>query len=133
MLSAILAFDCGHELTRSGMPRVEQLLLLLLGFPVRDQTAGIVSAGRVERFAVCIDVRNDALLVHHKSGAVCKAMLGVENPVLLGNRAVEVAEQREGDANLLGEGPVGRRTVHANAQHLSLRLLEFGEISLIRL
>lgn len=88
---------------------------------------------RVKCFAVLVNVRDDALLVHHERGAVCKTMLGVEDSVLLGNRAVEIAEQREGYANFLGEGPVGRRTVHADAQHLSLRLLEFGEISLIRL
>jgi hypothetical protein len=116
-----------------GMAPSAKLLLLLLRLPVRHQAAGIVGPGRVQRFPVLVNVRDDALLVHHKGGPVGEPALGVQDSIFLGNRPIEIAEQRERYADLLGERPVGRRTVHADAQHLCLRLLELGEIRLIRL
>lgn len=100
---------------------------------MRDQAAGIMRARRVQRFPVLVNVRDDALFVDHKSSPIGKPVLGVQDSVLFGNRPVEVAEQRECDADLFGERPVGRRTVHADSQHLSIGLFEFGEIRLIRL
>jgi len=119
--------------TGRGHERAAELLLSFLRLLVRHQAAGLVSAGRINRFTALIDVRDDALPVEHKSGPVGKPVLGVQNAVFPGNRPVKITEQRESNADLLGKCPVGRRTVHADAQHLCICLLEFGEIRLIRL
>jgi len=92
---------CGHQ-------RATGLLFFFLRLPVRHQAAGIVSARRVQSFPVLVNVRDDALLVDHKSGAVGKPVLGVQDSILFQNRPVEIAEQRESDANLFGKCPIGR-------------------------
>ncbi len=105
----------------------------MLCLSVREKAARIVGARRIQRFSILVDVRYDALLVDHKSGPVGKTVLGVQDSIFLGNGPVKITEQREGHAYLLGKRLVRRRTVHADAQNLSVCLLEFGEISLIRL
>lgn len=77
------------------------------------------------------DVADDAALVHYECGAVGKALLLVQDPVLLGNRPHEIAEERELNALLFGEGGVGSRTVYADSENLRVGLCEFGDISLI--
>jgi hypothetical protein len=46
---------------------------------------------------------------------------------------LRVAEQREGDAELLRIGPVGVFAVDADAEDLRLQLFEAGETRLVRL
>jgi len=92
-----------------------------------------MSARRIQRFRVLVNMSDDALFVDYKSSPISKTVLGIQDSIFLGNRTVKITEQRKRHADLLGKRFIRRRTVHADSQHLSVCLLEFGEISLIRL
>lgn len=98
-----------------------------------QQTAHGVRAARVNRGRILVDVPDDAFLVHDERGAVGEAALFVEDPVFLGSCSLEIAEERVSDLKLLGIFLVGKTAVNADAENLSVGLLEFGDISLIRL
>jgi hypothetical protein len=100
---------------------------------VLQNAAGLHGAARVDGRGVPFDVLDHAFLVDHKSGAIGKPPFFIENAVLGGNRPLEIAEDGKGDANLLGEFPVGGLTVNADTQNLGTRFFECGDISLIRL
>ena len=76
---------------------------------------------------------NDSFLVHYKGSARSKALSFIVDAVSLRYCALEIAEEREGDADLFGEGAIGGEAVNTDAQNLSLGRVEFGDISLIRL
>ena len=109
------------------------LLRTALCFPVLQQTAGRVRAARVDGRLPDFDVLDHAVLVDDESGAVRESLLFVQNSVVFGDGPLEVAEKREVKVFLLRERRVGGRTVHADAENLRIVLLEFGDISLIRL
>ena len=90
-------------------------------------------AARVNGGRILVDVPDDAFLVHHERGAIGEAALFVEDSVLLGDGSFEVAKERVSDLKLLGILFVGKPAVNADAENLSVGLLEFGDISLIRL
>jgi hypothetical protein len=90
-------------------------------------------ARRIDSRRILLDVLDDALLVHHERRAVGETVFLVQDAVFDGDFALEVTEQREVHADLFREGFVGRGTVDADAQNLRVGLLEFGDISLIRL
>jgi hypothetical protein len=92
-----------------------------------------VRAAGVNRRLVFVDVPDDAFLVHYKRGAVGEAAFFVEDPVLLGDGSLEIAEEWVSDLKLLGILLVGKPAVDTDAENLSVGLLEFGDISLIRL
>ncbi len=106
---------------------------LLAVFVVLERAARLAGAAWINRLIAFLDEADDAFLVHQESRPVGEAALFVQYAVVLGNFPLEVAKQREIDALLLGKCPVGRGTVHADPDHLCSRLLEFGDISLIRL
>jgi len=87
----------------------------------------------VDGGGILFNVADDASLVHDKSGPVGEAVLFVQDAVLLGNGPLKVAQEREAEAFLFRKGFVGERAVHTDAEDLRARLLEFGDISLIRL
>ena len=90
-------------------------------------------AARVNGGRIFVDVPDDAFLVHHKCGAVGEPVLTVQDPVFLGDISLKIAEEGISDAQLLGVFLVGETTVDADAENLGVGLLEFGDISLIRL
>ena len=90
-------------------------------------------AARVNGRLADLDMLDHAVFVDHECGAVRKALLFVQNAVVLGYRPLEVAEKREVKIFLLRKRGVGRRTIHTDAENLRVGLLEFGDISLIRL
>ena len=106
---------------------------LLLLFPVLEQTARRMRAGRVDGCRILLDVLDDPFLIHHKRCAVGETVFLVQDAVFQGDFALEIAEQRKVHANLFREGLVGWGTVDADAEDLRVGLLEFGDISLIRL
>jgi hypothetical protein len=111
---------------------------MLLNFPrllllVLQETTGLPGAARIDGGLVLVDVLDHTVLVHHERSPVGKAVLLIKDAVVFGNRSLEVAKKGEGDADLFGECGVGRRAVHADTQNLGTRLLELGDISLIRL
>jgi len=88
---------------------------------------------RVDGILTHVDMLDDSVFVDDKRGAVGEFLLLVQDPILFGDRSLEVTEERECEAFLLGKGSVGGSTIHADAQHLGTILLELGDISLIRL
>jgi hypothetical protein len=89
------------------------------------------------------DKLDDALFVDDDVGAqgpfvafviLCR-VVGFEDAVGLEHLAVHVAEEREGDADLLGESGVGRGTIHTNTEDFGIRGVDFsgGDSSLDRL
>src|SRR5258708_844942 len=89
------------------------------------------------------DKLDDALLVDDDVGAqsplvafviLCR-VVGFEDAVRLEHLAVHVAEEREGNADLLGEGGVGGGTIHADAEDFCIRGVNLtgGDSSLDRL
>ncbi len=111
---------------------VEGAAATLLGL-VLDQTASLMGAVGVESDLTLFHVADDAFLVDHKRGSVREPVFLVENTVGLRDRPLKVTEEGKIDAFLFRESIVGRRTVHADPQYLRPSLLEFGDISLIRL
>jgi len=100
---------------------------------VLQHAAGLARSSWVERLLILLDVPHDSLLIDNESGAVREPMFFIEDPVLLRDCALKITEQRESESILLREHLIGGRAVNADAQHLCARVLEFGDISLIRL
>jgi hypothetical protein len=100
---------------------------------VLQQTAHRVGSRGIDGRRVLLDVLDDALLVHHERRAVGETVFLVENPVFDRDFALEITKQREVHADLFRKSFVGGGTVDADAQDLCVGLLEFSDISLIRL
>ncbi len=89
------------------------------------------------------DKLDDALLVDDDVGTqsplvafvILCGVVGFEDSVRLEHLAVHVAEEREGNADLLGEGGVGGGTIHADAEDFRIRGVNLtgGDSSLDRL
>jgi hypothetical protein len=62
-------------------------------------------------------------------------VVAFEDAVGLEHLAVHIAEEREGDADLLGEGGIGSGTIHTDAEDFRIRGVDFtgGDSSLDRL
>ena len=102
-------------------------------FLVLQQTTRRVRAAWVNGRGVLLDVLDDAFLVHHKRCPVGKPVLVIQDSVILGDDPLEVAQEWEGEAFLFGKHFVGRGAIDADPEYLRFGLLEFGDISLIRL
>ena len=85
--------------------------------------------GRIPNFYML----DNPVLIDHKCRPVGKTLLFIQDAVLFGNRTLEVTEEGEPEPLLLRKRSVRRRAVNADAQDLCVALLEFGDISLIRL
>ena len=88
-----------------------------------------------------LDKLDDALLVNDDVGSQSPLIgfivlvVTLEDAVGLEHLAVHVAEEREGDADLLGEGGVGSGAIDADAENFRIRGVDFtgGDSSLDRL
>jgi hypothetical protein len=87
----------------------------------------------IQSLALTVDVLDHSIFVDHKCGAMRHRKLFVQDSVFRCNFASEIAEERERDADLLGIGLVCELAIDAYAQNRGACLLEFGDISLIRL
>ncbi len=76
---------------------------------------------------------DDPLFIYGESGARAVSSLFIKDAVVFHHLTLEIAQQREGDPDVFLEATVSRVAVNADAQDLRVRLLEFGDISLIRL
>ena len=85
----------------------------------------------IDCFGALLDVLHDSVLVNQESGAHGQTLGRVENTILLADRSLEVAEQRECHAEVFGKTLVAGRGIHADAQNLSIVGVEFCDISLI--
>jgi hypothetical protein len=97
-----------------------------------EQAAGLEGSARVDGVAPLGDLPDDALLVDHERVAVRKTDERDEDVVQTRNGLVFIAEDGELHAQRFGEGLVLGAVVYADADDLRARLLEFGDISLIR-
>jgi len=87
---------------------------------------------RIDRDVSFVNVTNDAFFVDQESSAISKALLLIENTIIFDDGAFEVAEEREGDSDLLCKFAVGGNTVNTQTKNLSIGCFEFSDISLIR-
>ena len=102
-------------------------------FLLLDELADLVGAARVNRGRPVFDVLNPALFIQHERGPAGPAALFVENAVLLRDLPLEIAEQGEGQSQVVAEALVGGEAIHADSNDLALSGFEFGDINLIRL
>ena len=98
-----------------------------------EHAARGVGIVRIQRLRLAINVLDGPALVDYERRAMRHWEVAVQDPILRGHFAREVAEQREGNADLLRISLVGELTVNADSQYLGSGLREFGDISLIRL
>ena len=115
---------------RSPAGRVRRGLLPLL---LSGQRAGLEGARGIKGVRAFLDMANDAVFVDHKGDAVGKEARKIEDAVSLGRLLVDVTQQRETRARLLGKSAVPFLAVEADPQHLRARSFELGDITLIRL
>ena len=87
---------------------------------------------RIDRDVSFVNVTNDAFFIDQESGAISKALLLIKNTIIFDDGSFEVAEEREGDSDLLCEFAVGGNTVNTETKNLSVGCFEFSDISLIR-
>lgn len=76
---------------------------------------------------------NDAFLIDQERGAIAKALLFVEDSIILDDGAFEIAEEWKRNSDLLCKLTVGGNAVYTHAEDLGFGGFEFGDISLIRL
>lgn len=73
---------------------------------------------RIDGDVSFIDVPNDAFLIDQEGGAIAKALLLVEDAIVLNYGAFEIAEDWEGNSKLLGEFAVGGNAVNTHSENL---------------
>ena len=76
---------------------------------------------------------DDPFFIHGECGARAISTLFIKDAVVLNHTTFEIAEQRKCHADVFLKAFVGREAINADAQHLCIALLEFGDIRLIRL
>lgn len=100
---------------------------------MREDVARFSGAGWINCHITFVDVLNDPLFVDDEGRAIAEALLFIEDPVILHDGALEIAEYWESYANLLGEFTVRGNAVNTESENLGVGCFEFGNISLIRL
>ena len=98
-----------------------------------EHVTGLDHSGRIDRHVSFVNVPDDAFFIDQEGGAISKALLLVEDTIILDHGAFEIAEDGERNSNLFCEFAVGGNTVDTHSKNLSLVGFEFGDISLIRL
>jgi hypothetical protein len=93
----------------------------------------IDNSGWIDGDVAFVNVPDDAIFIDQEGGAISKALLLVEDTIILHYGAFEIAEDRERDSDLFGEFAVGGNAVYTHSENLSIVCFEFGDISLIRL
>jgi len=75
---------------------------------------------RIDRDVSFVDVSNDAFFIDQEGGAVAKALLFVEDAVILDHGAFEIAQERERYLELFGKLTVGGNAVDTQSKNLGL-------------
>jgi len=101
--------------------------------PVLQKAALRVGVVGIQCLALAVNVLDHPFFIDDKGGAMRHGELVVQDAVFRRNLAREITQEGEGHTDLLGVSLVGKLAVHADPQHLGSCLLEFGDISLIRL
>lgn len=111
---------------------------LLCGFIVQAQ-ADVHGTGRIHCAVILHNVLDHALLVDHECRATREFVLvhfqivGFEDSVRFQHLVIHVAEERKGDADLLGKGAVGGGAIDADSENDCVTSFQLGQIRLIGL
>ena len=97
-----------------------------------EHVARVDDACRIDSDVSFVDVLNDAFFVDQEGGAISKALFLIKNTIVFDDGAFEVAEDREGNSDLLCKFAVGGNAVYTQTKNLSVGCFEFSDISLIR-
>ena len=100
---------------------------------MRQNVASILGASDFDGDVAFVDVSNDSVFVDYESRAIAIAAIFVKDAIVFQHRMLDIAQQREGDADLFGEFGIGKRAVNTDPKNLCVGSFEFGDISLIRL
>jgi hypothetical protein len=93
----------------------------------------LICARRIDGRFTLFYVLYDALFINRECSTRSVPALLVKDAVVFNDFTFEITEQRESHAYVFLEASVSRVAVDADAQNLRVALLEFGNISLIRL
>src|ERR1700736_2375268 len=88
--------------------------------PVCEHVTCILHFAWIDCYIPFVDVANDAFLVDYEGRTISKALLLVEDTIILHHGAFEIAEKRKGDANLFGEFAVGGNAVYTHSENLTV-------------
>jgi hypothetical protein len=91
------------------------LVTALLTLAVFQDAARRVGVAGIQGVLLAVDVLDHPVFVDDKRGAMRHRELVIQDPVLGGNLAREIAQQGEGYADLLGVGLVGKLTVDTDS------------------
>ena len=72
----------------------------------------------IDRDVSFVDVSDDAFFIDQESGAITKALLFVEDAVILDHGAFEIAQQRERYLELFGKFTVGGNAINTESKNL---------------
>lgn len=93
--------------------------------------AGLPDAARIDGFGALLDVLNFPVLVNQERGADSQAPCRIQDAVFRADFPLEVAEQREGDAEVFGKTFVAGGGIDADADDLRVVCFVVCDISLI--
>ena len=99
---------------------------------MRQDITSVRSTRSIDGIIANVDVLNDSFLIHDEGSSIAKALLFIEDAVVLYNCPFEIAEEWKSHAQLFGELAIGGNTVNTNTKNLSFVTFEFSDISLIR-
>jgi len=106
-------------------------LFLLLGL-VLQKVASLSDSAWIDCLRPLFNMLNNSVLVQQERGADGEAPGGVQDAVLHADLSLEVAEQREGYAEVFGKAFVAGRGIDADANDLRVVSFVMCDISLIR-
>ena len=95
---------------------------------MRQYIAGVLDAGRIDRYITFVDVTDNAFLINQESRTISEALLFIEDSVIPYECAFEIAEYGEGNAKLFGKLAIGGNTVYTEAENLCVVRFEFGDM-----
>lgn len=114
---------CKNHLPRilsRGFVSLPETVFLGRRLPMCEHVTRLHNAAWIDCDVSFVDVPNDAFFIDHEGRTISKALLLVEDPIILDHSAFEIAEQRKGDPNLLCKFAVGGNAVYTHAENLSI-------------
>lgn len=85
-----------------------------------EHVTRIDNSGRIDCGISFVDVAYDAFFIDQESGAISKALLFIEDTIILNYSAFEIAQQRKRNLELFGKFAVGGNTVYTHSENLSV-------------
>ena len=99
---------------------------------MRGPATRVGSAGDIDGGAALLDEDDFPLLVDDERGAISDSALGHQYAISRGCLAgCKIADQREGERELLGKFTLGRSIIRADSQNLDFSRVKLGDTSLV--